>query len=302
MGEESAVRRPQQGLGDVGLALEDVESGGSDLTAGERRRERLGVDEGAAGGVDQDRLWLHRRELVSGDRPRGVAAAGEVKADDVGAGEQLGELDPVGVEVGFDLGRRAAAGVEELARERTHQLRVAPPDSAHSDDPEGGAAELDPEVAGGVEAGPASTPQPRLGGPGLPRRYEGQGQRQLGGGIGQDSRGVGDGDPAVAAGVEVDVVVADPEVGDEAQLRPGGVEQLLPDRDGRVGDDNVDAVGKLGYFLRTAIEPAFADLGACRYPLATRVGDAAGDENARGQARSRITIGISRSVLAWYSS
>ena len=105
--------------------LVDVEPGGADLAVLERRGERRGVDEGAARGVDQDRVRLHRLELGRADQVVRLGARRRVQADDVRALEQLLELDPLGGELALRLRLRRARGVEELARERADELGIA---------------------------------------------------------------------------------------------------------------------------------------------------------------------------------
>lgn len=63
----------------------------------------------------------------------------------------------------------------------------------------------------------------------------------LGDRAGQDVRRVRDDDAAARAGVEVDVVVADGEVGDDLQLRPGAVEERVVDPVAEVREEAVGA-------------------------------------------------------------
>ena len=175
------------------------------------------------------------------------------------------------------LGSRSR--VENRPRDRPHQFRVAPADPAHADDSERRPAELDPEVAGGVEPRPFAGPQAPLGGRQATCRGQGQRQRQLGGGIGEDIRGVGGDDLPIATGLEVDVVVADGEVGDQPQARARGIEQLRADGDGRVGDDRGDPGGELADLLRGRPEAALANLATLGDPLGPRGRDQAGDQD-----------------------
>ena len=176
-------------------------------------------------------------------------------------------------------GLRIASRVEDRSRDRPHQLRVAPADPAHADDSERRPAELDPEVAGGVEPCPFSRPQAQLGGRQATCRGQGQRQRQLGGGVGEDVRSVGGDDLPIAAGLEVDVVVADGEVGDQPQAGAGGIEQLRADGDGRVGDDRVDPCGELADLLRGRPQAALTNLATLGDPLGPRGRDQAGDQD-----------------------
>jgi hypothetical protein len=89
-------------------------------------------------------------------------------------------------------------------------------------------------------------PGPRLAGADQPLRLaeaaaggEDQRHRQVGGGVVEHSRRVGDGDAAPGGGREVDVVVADGDVGDAAQAGAGGVEELVVDPVAQQGEDGV---------------------------------------------------------------
>ena len=63
----------------------------------------------------------------------------------------------------------------------------------------------------------------------------------LGGGVGEDARGVRDDDVPLARRLEIDVVEADRVVGDDAELRSRRVEERLVDGNRRRHDDSVGA-------------------------------------------------------------
>ena len=131
----------------------------------------------------------------------------------------------------------------------------------------------------------------------------GKGQREgeLGGRIGEDVRGVGGDDAALAAGVEVDVVVADREIADHPQPRSGGVEKLGADRDGRIGDDRLGALRQLGNPLGSRAEPSLADLAAGGDPIGAGRRDPAGDEGDRARS-AHVRADSAVSMTPWAST
>ena len=75
------------------LGVGDVEGGPADVFVFERVDERVGVDVGAPGHVDQPGVVLHGVELSSPDGAGGVGREGEGEDDHVGVGQDL--MEPV---------------------------------------------------------------------------------------------------------------------------------------------------------------------------------------------------------------
>ena len=75
-------------------------------------------------------------------------------------------------------------------------------------------------------------------------RHQDERERDVGGRIGEDAGRVREAHAARRAGRDVDVVVADRDVRDDAQLRPGGVEEGVVDAIVEEGDDGVGAVDR----------------------------------------------------------
>ena len=65
-GEHDVGHFPQRPL-DLGLVLEHVEAGAGDLFARQRADQRRLVDDGAAGGVDEESRRLHQAQLARAD-------------------------------------------------------------------------------------------------------------------------------------------------------------------------------------------------------------------------------------------
>ena len=230
MGKEHASRRRQQRGRDARLVLVDVEPGGAERPALERGGERLGIDQRAAGGVDEDAAGPDQLELGRPDQVAGLRRRRRVKADHLRGLEQLAELAVAGADP-LRLRLRPRAAVEDLGAERPDQLGVATPDSAEADHSNGRPAQLDPPVRGRVPAAPAAGAEVALGVAHSPGSRQGQRQGELGRRLGQDTWGIGDEHSPLRTCREVDVVVADREVGDNPELAAAGVEELGVDGD-----------------------------------------------------------------------
>src|SRR5215218_10773911 len=190
-------------------------------------RDRVGggelghVDDRSARGVHEVRVAAHAGKRLGVDQVARLRRQRAVQRDDVRALEQLAELDAAGVAAG------AALRVDDLQPERAGARRGRAADLAVADDPERLAAQ--PATEHEVDR-----PRPRHAGADPPltlaepaRDREHQRDRQVRGRVGQDAGRVGDRDAMAARGVEVDVVVADGDVGDDAQLLPGGGEEVV---------------------------------------------------------------------------
>ena len=76
-------------LADQRLVGQHVEAGGGELAAAQRLDQGAGIDDAAAGGVDQDGALLHAGEGFGVDQVLGLRQRRHVQGDDVGAGQQF---------------------------------------------------------------------------------------------------------------------------------------------------------------------------------------------------------------------
>src|SRR5205823_12427549 len=115
-----------------------------------------------------------------------------------------------------------------------------PGDPAVADEAEGGAVDGAAEELVHVEALPPSGPQHRLGlgGPAAGRQDQEEGE--VGGGVVEDAGGVADDDPSGGGRLNVDVVVADGDVGHHPQPALPGSEDAGVEPLGQHGDDAVE--------------------------------------------------------------
>jgi hypothetical protein len=114
------------------------------------------------------------------------------------------------------------------------------PDPSEADDPEHGAVHVPPQVLVDVPARPSTAAQVRLRLPRPARRGQDEQEGEVGGRLVEHARRVAHRDAELGRGVEVDVVVADGDVRDDAQAwrarrKHGGVDAIREQRDDRVG-------------------------------------------------------------------
>ena len=157
------------------LLGEDVDRRAGDALLGERARERLLVDAGAASHVDEVGRPLHRAELARTDHVPGLACQRRAHHDDVRAGEQVGQLsrrEPRVGQAALGVPRAGRAVSAILAARRVPLARQHP----HRERGLGDAGELaaDAAVADDAEGRPAhrgrheQRPAPLVGRPDAP--------------------------------------------------------------------------------------------------------------------------------------
>ena len=215
--------------------LVDVEAGAGELVRLQHAHQRILVDHLAACGVDDDGGGLHQ---LQPPRRQQVIGRGRVRAvdrDDVHARQHLVEAFPVGgIELALDIGVQALAVVIVDGKAETSRApgqRLA--DAAHADDAHALAQEPCAQHRGRTPAAPLVGPHHALARAHAARRGQHQRHRHVGCVLGQHARRVGDGDAAMARGVEIDMVDAGAERGDQLELRTGLAQHAAVDA---VGD------------------------------------------------------------------
>ena len=278
-----ALKRGSSGAGGSGAV--DVERGAGDLAGDQRALERLGVDDRASGGVDQDRVRSHPGQGTRVDQVVGRRCERAVQRDEIGALEQRVQRHFRGDRGSAGIGAppaRVQDGHVEPGRPSCHRS----PDPPHPDDPERGALDSLAQVATRLPRKPVSLRhrRERLGQ--LARRRQQQRERQVGGRLGQHVRRVPDRDTSRGGGVDVDVVVAHRVVRDRAQMRavldqrgvhPVGQQRQQPLDAGRTGGQLL--VGR-GQPLRPDL-----DLMPDLQPVEGRARQLSSHEAARHRAR-----------------
>jgi hypothetical protein len=210
-----------------------------------------------------------------------------VDRDDVDARQHLVEAVPVG---GLELifgGRIDTAAVVIMDRQ-AEGLGAAGhggADAAHADDAEPLAANAVAEHPGRRPALPAAIIADNdIGALGQPPRH---GQHQchghVGGVIGKHVGGVGDGDALFLRGIDIDVVDAIAEIGDQLHLRAGLLDQRRVDLVGHGGHQNIGRThgrNQFGLGARLVVDVEFGvkQLAHARFHM---VRQAAGDIDLR---------------------
>ena len=124
-----------------GLVSKDIETGSADLAAVERLKQRVFIDVGAAGGVDDDDAVLHLGDVVPGDESAAVDS-GSVDGDEVGLAEQFIHFHIGDAELLFDAGDMEDIEGDDVHADALGKLTELLTDAAEADDTEGLAAEL----------------------------------------------------------------------------------------------------------------------------------------------------------------
>ena len=151
VGHDDAVVEGEEGVFHCdGLGFGDVESGGAYLTILEGMIEGGGVDDGAAGGVDEDGVGLHEVEFVVADEMVGFRSEVDVDANEVGLSED-GVYGGVGHVVLTLHVFRAAKNVivEDGHVEALGALGHFEAYASHAEDAEGAAKDVGAEDSGG---------------------------------------------------------------------------------------------------------------------------------------------------------
>ena len=96
----------EQNVGLGGLFLEHVEGGAREMAGIERRLQRRLVDQSAARAIDDARAFLHLADGVGGDDVPRLVGERRMQRDEIGARQQIVQLDFLDAEIGGALGAR----------------------------------------------------------------------------------------------------------------------------------------------------------------------------------------------------
>jgi hypothetical protein len=205
------VERQQPGRRVDRFTPEDVEAGSGEVAGLQQLGERDFVDDAATAGVEQHGAPLHQGEALAVQESARLAGERQVDRHDVGRRQEVVErqADPVGY----------AAMVDHVRAHRLDDRAEAAGDVAVADEADRLAGDL-AELLWVRRIGPPGARTRRaVEGRDPAEDREEQAQRHLGDGGCVDAGKVGDGDAALAGGVDVDRVHADAELLDQRQLR-----------------------------------------------------------------------------------
>ena len=227
------------------LVGEDVEPGARDAARVQCRDQRVLVHHRTAGDVDEVAVGSERVEDRGVHQLRRSGTAGRQHDEHVAG---AGELDRRGV-VGPGHVLGAARVVVDLGAEGLEALGGRRPDPAQAEHPDDGS----PDVAGQrqlLAAAPRATADEPVGGRDAAQHVDDQDDGQVGHRVGEDVGGVGHHDAAAGRLDQVDVVVADAEVGDRSQVRQrvhlGRADRGASTHDRHLDPRRVGEVGELG--------------------------------------------------------
>src|ERR1022692_1955288 len=181
------------------------------------------MDDGAAGGVDQDRRGLHQGELRGVHEAFRLGGEAQMQADHVAGAIDFVELD----EIHARVARRVHRPDDDAHADGRRQAREVAANGAIADDAAGLAVQFD-----GASARPRAEARRGVHLRNVARHGEQQGERVLGDGAGADSGRVGYGDAVPRGAGQIDVVGAGAPDGEQAQAGTGGEDARRETRGG----------------------------------------------------------------------
>ena len=138
---------PEQRILGRRLDREHVEGGAGDMAGIERRPQRRLVDQPAARAIDDAHAAAHFLERLLVDDVPGLLGERRVQGDEIGAPEQLVELDLLDAEIGRPLGRQERIEGDHLHLQPVRAVGDDRADIAAADDAERLAGDLDAHEA-----------------------------------------------------------------------------------------------------------------------------------------------------------
>ena len=163
-----------------------------------------------------------------------------VERDEIGFGEKRVERAILRAQFALDLGRNSmAAGINHAHAKTLRAARDGLPDSTESDDAERFAEHVGAAKLIEIPREPFAGARERIGFDDAARDGEQQRPRQVSRGFVENAGRVGARDLAAAERGEVEIVIADGDVGDDAQARRGGQQRFVD----AVGEQRDEALG-----------------------------------------------------------
>ena len=229
---EDGVRCAQQPAAHVGLVVEHVDPRPAEPARGERLDEGGLVEDGSACRVDHDRPGWQQRDATSVDQVLGLVGEWDMEADRVRVAHEVVEVRDVPRRTGVPAGVVAhdhlegPCAVSDLAA-----------DAPVADEPEAHPGEVATERRGEPEAAPLAPAERRAVREQASADRQQEDHREVGRRGVEHTRGVAHRDPVPSRGIEVDVVVADGDVRDDAQRGGTRGDDLLVDPIAQQRDD-----------------------------------------------------------------
>ena len=225
---------------------------------GQRRVQRLFVDESAAGDVHDVGGRLHDGELRLADHPGRLGRLRHVHRDEVALREHLVERQQLDLQLLRARGRHVGVVADDAHAEGTEALGDEGADAAETEDADRLLVELG---AGERAALPLAGGKRGVRGRDVAREAQDVPDGELGGRDDVGGRGVDDHDAGARRGLDVDVVEPDAGAGDDLERRSGG--KGLGIDPGRGADEHRVRLGERGEQRRTvgAVDVAHVEVG-----------------------------------------
>ena len=299
MRREHNIGRFQQCLIQRRFILIDIETGGSNAMPGERCGERGIVNNAAASDIDQRRRGLHQGEFALTDDVVSRRRIGQHQQQMVGLRQQLIKRY-TGSPERCRTRRLAAIAINDSHRKACSAPCNRRSDPTHAEDAKGAAMDIGTQKLIPGPAIPVAGAQPALGHADAPRSSHQQRPAHIGGRFGQDIGRIGDQHAAGAAGIQVDVVIADRTGRDHHQCRTG-VEQGGIDAIARHDIERTTHAGTTAKFLRRpgVISEVVVDIENRRQRLDDLGKDFSGDQQLRFHDTDPVPGGASPTMTIW---
>ena len=278
-------QREERTVGRNRFGVRDVESGGEDGAVSKSLRQIGFPVNGASRGVHENSRRFHLGKGVSIEEASRRFIQVGVDRDEVGSCQEFVEGNTLGCQLAFGFFVGVPVVVEDLhvpAEAATASDGSA--DAPHADDAKRAA---DKVLADVTERFPCEP----LSGTHVIDRFDDaaggckhQRDRHVGGGVGEYAGSVADLDAAPTCFRDVDVVVADGEVADDAKLRAGRIEELGVDRLGQERQDAVAPDDSAEEFLARRGKTVLPEVHLCSggYLGEANVGNPASNEDFHG--------------------
>ena len=202
---------------EVGFFFIDIEAEVAEVAGLEGLDDGAGIDEAAAGGIDEHGTGLHALESGGVDEVMSGGHQGAMQADDVALSQDFVErqIEHTAVAEG---GIGIEVGGKDTAAEAEHDAGKDATDAAGADDAHGFALEVEAQEAIEGEIAFADAVE---GAVGFAVEGKDEGDGVLGDGVGGVGGDADDGDVVLAGGIEIDVVEAGAAGGNQARAAGG---------------------------------------------------------------------------------
>ena len=240
MGSQHQVGQLEQGMvSRQGLRLGYVERGACNPAFSEGGIQGGRINDRSAGGIDEHGVLSHQPHLRLSDESLGLFCERYVQRDEVRLSQKAFEFGILYRKGLLALQVAVAVVVENSHIEAAGAAGNLFADSAHADDAQRAAVDLEPRELARVVVGEAGAPGETVPGHDIARRGQQEGHGHVGGDPIDGARRIAYGDAAGRAGSDVDMIDANPEIAHHQEVRQA-IEKLAAYFVVAVGVDSPD--------------------------------------------------------------